>query len=624
MIPITSFFSLKRGFKALLLICILTGISQANASHMAGADISYEFLGNDQYKVSYTLYSDCSGSLPPVSMNASVRSNNCSFSQSFVLQKVIGSEVVISTNCTSAPSTCNGGMNAGFKQIDYSGTFLLQQKCSDIIFSVTDCCRNSAITSIHNPDTQPLYVEATLNNVNGENSSPVFSGKPIMVLNTNQQNQLSANSTDIDGDSLVYSLVAPRTSELTQVNYVSGYDEHHFIATNSDQTINSQNGTIGIIPSQQETAILAIKVSEFRNGELIGSTMRDIQVISANSSNTLPTIPQLDTNPLNLFSVCLGEELLINLSSVDIDAGQSTVIDITSNIPDLNIDRSIDRLQQAQLTWTAKSLPGNQALWITVVVSDNACPMNGTKTYFLEVHVSQLEFSPAITNSDCAGKDNGSVVLNVSEASQPVTIHWIYNNATTPALSDLAAGVYAVTIDNGKGCRKSRTFQIDNNEKIELTATIQKATCNDDDGIIGITAIGGKLPYSFLWDDNSDLQNRTDLQAGLYTIQVIDQIGCKINTTLKVEQHECESKNSAFNLFPNPAAESITIQNDFLESAVQSISISDASGRIIRQKDLFKEGSLYEKIDIENIAQGLYFVSIISKNDKTVLPFIKK
>ncbi len=74
-------------------------------------------------------------------------------------------------------------MNAGFKQIEYSGTVVFHQKCADIIFSVTDCCRNSAISSIHNPDAQPLYVEATLNNVTGENSSPVFSGKPIKEFN---------------------------------------------------------------------------------------------------------------------------------------------------------------------------------------------------------------------------------------------------------------------------------------------------------------------------------------------------------------------------------------------------------------------------------------------------------
>ena len=126
MIQKTSFFSLKKVFVAFLMISIFTGYLKANASHMAGADISYKYLGNDQYKVTYTLYSDCSGSLPPISMNASVRSNNCSVSNSFVLQKVIGSEIVISANCISAPSTCNGGVTTGFKQLEYSGIIVLQ------------------------------------------------------------------------------------------------------------------------------------------------------------------------------------------------------------------------------------------------------------------------------------------------------------------------------------------------------------------------------------------------------------------------------------------------------------------------------------------------------------------
>lgn len=624
MIQKTSFFSLKKVFVAFLLISIFTGYLKANASHMAGADISYKYLGNDQYKVTYTLYSDCSGSLPPISMNASVRSNNCSVSNSFVLQKVIGSEIVISANCISAPSTCNGGVTTGFKQLEYSGIIVLQQKCNDFVFSVTDCCRNSAITSVINPETLPLYVEATLNNLTNENSSSVFSGKPIMVLATHQENQFSVNALDSDGDSLVYSLIAPKTSELTNVNYVSGYDAQHFIASNTISTFNSENGIITINPSQQETAILAVKISEYRNGELIGSTMRDVQLISTNSNNTLPSIGELVSGQLNSFSLCAGAELLINLSSVDPDAGQTTMIEVSSNIPDLMIQKSNDRLQKVSISWTAQQASGNSTFWIKVLVTDNACPLNGAKSYYLRITVSTLVLSPIVTNSDCAGKNNGAIALNISQSSQPVSINWVHNNSDQPMLDQLAAGVYTVILDNGNGCIVERNFQVNNSERIDMTATLENASCIANDGKAYLNLTGGVLPYTIAWNDNNNLQERVDLKAGLYNVEITDQIGCKISSTLKIGKETCEVPASGFKLFPNPAIEYITIQNDLLSTSPYSITINDAMGKKVYYKALFIEDAMNEVLSVAELAPGIYFVLLESNGESQILRFVKK
>ncbi|MFZ7113794.1 MAG: T9SS type A sorting domain-containing protein [Bacteroidota bacterium] len=603
---------------------MLTACLKANASHMAGADISYTNLGNDLYKVNYTLYSDCSGSLPPVSMNATVRSNNCVFTRPFLLQKVTGSEIVISPNCSSAPSTCNGGVNSGFRQIEYSGTIVLTERCNDIVFSVTDCCRNSAITSVTNPESLPLYVEARLNNLTGTNSSPLFSGKPIMVLNTNQENYLSLRSFDSDGDSLVYNLIAPKTSESTTVNYASGYDAQHFITSNSLPVINHDNGTIIINPSQQETVIMAVKISEFRNGELIGTAMRDVQLISSNSNNTLPSIPQLEIDPLNTFSVCKGEDLLLNLTTTDANAGQMTVVEITSNIPDLDIQKTTDQFQKAQIKWTARDVQDNSGLWIKVQVSDNACPMNGVKIYFLEIKVSSLEFSPVVTNSDCAGKNNGSIALNISDLSMPVSVDWTNSSSSQFVLTELTAGIYSVTLDNGKGCSMTRNFQVVDKSKLEISSTIEKASCEGNDGQVFLLPEGGTLPYRIMWNDNSDLQDRYDLAAGLYQVQISDANGCTLSTSLKVEKEECETVDPEFRIFPNPASEFVTIQNDFLSANIESFTITDATGKTVLKKIVMADGSMNEIILLENFSKGLYFVTLSSATGNKVLRFVKK
>ncbi len=616
-------FSLKNAASTYWLILLLSMSFEAKSSHMAGAEISYSSEGNDSYKISYTLYTDCSGSLPPISVNLMIKSESCSINAMHPLALIPGSEIEISTNCSSSPSTCNGGTSSGFKQIKYSSSILLSEKCDDIIFSVTDCCRNSAITSIINPESQPLYVQAHLDNISEPNNSPVFESKPILVLNSNQSNLLSESALDTDGDSLVYTLIAPKTSEITNVNYASGYSTNHFVNTIVPIEFNTNNGTLKLIPSGIETAIFAIRVSEFRNGKCIGSTMRDIQVISTNSSNHLPSIQQLEALSSPIYKVCIGEELTINLSSVDLDSGQAAIINVSSNISDLVITKSTDQLQKSSIKWIANSaslMAGN--LWIKVVVTDNACPMNGTRTYFLTIKVSELIVSASVTNSDCAGKNNGAIQTWIS-GNQAVDYKWSNSNMNLSYANGLSAGVYTVSIDNLNGCNVNRTFQINNLETISAEITTTSATCGGDNGKAEIIVSGGTQPYHYKWNDGNELQSRTNMNKGIYSVEVTDQIGCKQLKTVIIENENCNPKLAQFKLYPNPATHQITLQNDYLNTTIVYIVISDVSGKIVYKKDNEITDNLLTIIDVSDLSTGLYMVNIISIQETQVIPFFK-
>ncbi|MBK7430307.1 MAG: T9SS type A sorting domain-containing protein [Bacteroidetes bacterium] len=616
-------FSLKNAvFSASLTILVFFAL-EAKSSHMAGAELSYQYIDADYYKVNYTLYADCSGSLPPASVNMMIRSESCSLNTIYTLSLVPGSEIEISTNCSSSPSTCNGGSSTGYKQLKYTGTILLTEKCNDIVFSVTDCCRNSAITSIISPETQALYVEAYLDNISGPNNSPVFDSKPILVLSAHQINLLSESAIDADGDSLAYSLIAPKNSEITNVNFANGFTAEQFISTETPINFNPENGTISITPSGIETAILAIKVTEFRNGRSIGSTMRDIQMISAGSSNHLPSIQQLDALSSSIYKLCIGDDLIINMSSVDLDAGQQNSIEIYSNITGLSITKSTDLLQKAQIKWKADSTTStNRNLWIKIIVTDNACPINGVKTYFLEVKVSELNISSTVTNSECAGKNNGSIITGIS-GNQIVEYSWEHSNSNQSFATNLSAGIYNLSVNNFNGCIVKKTFRITNLETISAEISSISSSCGTANGKAEVLINGGIQPYQCNWSDGINSVDRNDLPKGNYSIEVTDQIGCRISATLTIESQVCDLIDSRFKLFPNPAANQITLKNDYLTSSVTSIIIVDISGKIVYNSEREITDNLMTTIDVSDFSNGIYLVKITTIKESTTLPFVK-
>ncbi len=62
-------------------------------------------------------------------------------------------------------------------------------------------------------------------------------------------------------------------------------------------------------------------------------------------------------------------------------------------------------------------------------------------------------------------------------------------------------------------------------------------------------------------------------------------------------------------IFPNPAIENIWIESDF---NIEKITILDAVGKIVRQED--RVNSNFIEIDVQDLPNGLYFISIKSKN----------
>jgi hypothetical protein len=176
--------------KAILLfftIFLISVYSETYASHAMGADLTYDCIGPNTYRVRYTFYRDCAGIAAPTTATVRYSSITCGINLNLTVNLVPGSATEVSPLCPSyiGLSRCNGGTLPGVQAYIYEGVVTLPAYCTDWVFSVSINARNAALNTISTPGSQNLYVEANLNNI-----STLCNSNPIFALNILQNHPL--------------------------------------------------------------------------------------------------------------------------------------------------------------------------------------------------------------------------------------------------------------------------------------------------------------------------------------------------------------------------------------------------------------------------------------------------
>ncbi len=252
--------------------------AQTNATHVVGADLNYYWLGGNWYQLRLYFYRDCTGISAPSSITLQAYSQSCGLSQNYTLPQVAGSAVEVPPICNLGLSSCFGGSVFGIQEVVYKTTIQLPGNCADWRFSYSVCCRNNAVTNINNPGGSAQYFYAFLDNLNYPgNTSPTFYNKPAPYQCTNNPFCFDMSAFDPDGDSLAYTLVNPMRTATQPVTWLPGYSTQYPINSNPLMTMNNLSGAACIWPLTQGVYSMAVRVDEYRNGNLIGSIIRDIQ-----------------------------------------------------------------------------------------------------------------------------------------------------------------------------------------------------------------------------------------------------------------------------------------------------------------------------------------------------------
>ena len=156
-------------------------------------------------------------------------------------------------------------------------------------YSITfeDPNRNAGIVNIPNSVNIPFFLETILiiHPFLGSNSSPQLQNDPIDNGCTNVLFCYNPGAYDPDGDSLAYSLVLCRGFEGLDI---PGYS--YPSAANSLSIDPYTGDLVWDYPLMTGEYNIAIKIQEFRNGILIGSVVRDMQITIAPCNNKPPEI----------------------------------------------------------------------------------------------------------------------------------------------------------------------------------------------------------------------------------------------------------------------------------------------------------------------------------------------
>ncbi|MGB0982448.1 MAG: T9SS type A sorting domain-containing protein [Saprospiraceae bacterium] len=180
----------------------------------------------------------------------------------------------------------------------------------------------------------------------------------------------------------------------------------------------------------------------------------------------------------------------------------------------------------------------------TVTVTDaSGCTAN-TSVIITEPAVLIASISGQ-TNIDCNGNTTGSATVMGTGGTMNYSYAWdaAAGNQTTAMASNLGAGTYNVTITDANNCTANTSVTI--TEPMALTASAAvtsnyngtDVSCNAaTNGKATVTAMGGTMPYTYVWSNGQTDTTASNLGAGTYTVTVTDANGCTMSASVTVNE----------------------------------------------------------------------------------------
>ena len=532
-------FSRRAQFLKLFFIAALAfamGTQSSFASHAAGGNLTYCHTGGNNYTISFTLYRDCAGIPAPTFITVQITSASCGQSYSLTLNAIPGTGQEITHPCAGTFSTCQGGTEPGIQKWEYESTFAFPAQCADWTIGTQVQARNASITTLQNPGGTYLYIDAHLDNSSIDNCSPQFSVDPIVFVCIGQPFVFNNGALDADGDSLVYSFITPRTDANIDVTYMPGYTVANPISSSPSVSIDPVTGDITFNATAQEIGVIAVLIQEYRNGVLIGTVMRDIQIYTVPCSNNLPTVSGINGTTNYSMVACAGSNICFDLFSDDLDAGQILTMNWNNGIPAGTFVTDAAGHPTGTFCWaTQPSDARPQPYTFAVTIRDDNCPATGAQVYSYSITLGSLTATTSSTPATCNGSHNGSVTCNVVGGSAPFQYLWNPGQLVGQTVTGLGAGTYNVYVIDSNGCQAIQTVVVTQPAAMQTTiSNLVDASCGTP-GSFDITTVGGTPGYTY-YTNTVPPSTGTSVTApgGNYTVTVRDAHNCRTLTPVTV------------------------------------------------------------------------------------------
>ncbi|MDR0541521.1 MAG: hypothetical protein LBH19_04835 [Dysgonamonadaceae bacterium] len=153
----------------------------------------------------------------------------------------------------------------------------------------------------------------------------------------------------------------------------------------------------------------------------------------------------------------------------------------------------------------------------------------------------RLNVNAVLTHPACSGAATGKIQLQITGGNTPYDISWS-TGSTQNTLAHLTAGMYTVTVTDGKGCESvEKTFALNEPQAIEIRQSSYQpvSAFGRTDGAFSIRISGGNSPYALICKKDEtqninpqSIQNQGDasvvvtyanLPVGNYSVTVMDK-----------------------------------------------------------------------------------------------------
>ena len=411
---------------------------KADASHLIGGNLGYEYIGqfggNYRYKIILTTYTDCA---PPSNFQNGPEQTIADigvYEHDLQNSPLGGGPIksfVASVNMTLAlveridpniPNGCTIGTGTCIDKAVYEGLIDLPLNFSGYHIFYERCCRNGTIVNLI-PD-ESMSFHAYISPPLLENSSPVFTDDPVPFLCAGDTTTLLNSAIDPDGDMLVFSFVQPYDAQISSdtdpdpgppaslnwtintVTYAGGYSLSQPFGTGGYTNINASTGLTTYYPPTTGDYVIAVEIKEYRNGNLIGVTRRDLQVLVLSCPpNPSPSIDPTAGTTSNQFTIEEGETLCFDFGYDDPNGdsltliASGTVFDVNIVNPNATINQPVNGLDtvSTEFCWTtACGQAQNLPYQFQVSVMDNGCPPKTTNSVY-QITVNSVAPPTSIT-----------------------------------------------------------------------------------------------------------------------------------------------------------------------------------------------------------------------------------
>ncbi len=522
------------------------------ASHVQGVEVYYTCIdpANKIFRIYVKAYRDCSGinlSPPDAEFSPTWYPTACTPPVALGPWKPLPmfnpctGQVDTTDNLIPVPGTvcdewlcdsteCNGGSSGAVIQgTDYRWWYrdynFSNANCNSYSLVFETCCRNSGVNL-----TGSSFCNFVSINPNLCNSSPAFGQDLVPYLCVGQTATFNPNAVDPDGDSLVFSLSNCYDDDdgnggCNWNSYSGTSTVNQPIPSNPAMVLDSATGVFTITPTQPGFYQMCYKIEEYRNGVLIGTYIRDVQVVVVDCPpNKPPTMTLYDASGTELIpdannvfrdTVCVGS---LAEYSIDVKDGDGDLVKITfdNSIPSVTFNppanfTSIITNQPWQ--WNPTIMPSNPITGV-FSVTDNNCPIAAKADYTLSLYVvSDLQVH---SNYQINCNEVVFTIDSITGGVPPYQIRWegaggLTQNPNNTQMSFShtfpGPGSYPVTltVNHGANCPKViyDTLVIPNNAVI-IDAGIDRTVCSSLQDTLGTSEVAGQ---TYSWSPTTGLNN---------------------------------------------------------------------------------------------------------------------